>query len=534
MAVPGPTQPDRMYPVLLQVSKAANSELEFAGVLQALAKALLPIIPVDVLAVVTVEGGAVRSHAVHVGDGQAPGEPVEGAGGGGLRRALPQGPARLFPLAGSGVEAVGRTGRALVCEDIEAERAFPEDDRLLSFGLRSYVRSPLIVHERLIGTLAFCYFAPRRFSPEEVGLMEDLSAVIATAVSNSLAFAEISELRDQLRAENLLLKEEIDQEAMFEEIVGSSASLRRVLAAIERVAPTDASVLISGETGTGKELVARAIHRRSPRGQRAMIKVNCAALPETLIGSELFGHEKGAFTGALQRRIGRFEMAHRGSIFLDEIGELPPDMQAALLRILQDGEFERVGGSQTLHTDARVIAATNRDLGAAVAAGRFRSDLFYRLNVFPIEVPPLRLRRGDIPLLVNYFVARFSSRLGKKVSRIEKRTLDLLVSYSWPGNVREMQNLLERAMILCDGSVLRVEPEMLGSAARTPPRRQAPSSGDPFRETERELIESALAESLGRVSGPVGAAARLGVPASTLESKIRRLQIDKYRFRPRP
>src|SRR5437870_3754161 len=247
------------------------------------------------------------------------------------------------------------------------------------------------------------------------------------------------------------------REVMFEDIVGSSAALQGVFARLAKVAPTDSTVLITGETGTGKELIARAIHRRSDRSARALIKVSCAALPEALIGSELFGHEKGAFTGALARRVGRFELARGGSIFLDEIGELPPEMQVALLRVLQEGEFERVGGSQTIRTDARVIAATNRDLAAAVASGRFREDLFYRLNVFPIAMPPLRSRKGDIPMLVEYFAARYASRLGKRLETIDRRTMERLTAYPWPGNARELQNIIERAAILAEGGVLRVE-----------------------------------------------------------------------------
>jgi transcriptional regulator with GAF, ATPase, and Fis domain len=291
-------------------------------------------------------------------------------------------------------------------------------------------------------------------------------------------------------------------------------------------------VLITGETGTGKELVARAIHRRSRRAGRALITVNCAALPGTLIGSELFGHERGAFTGALQRRIGRFELADGGSIFLDEIGELPPEMQVALLRVLQEGEIERVGGAQTIRVDTRVIAATNRDLAAEAAAGRFRSDLFYRLNVFPIAVPALRERMEDVPILVEYFTSRFAARLGKKFLRIEKGAMDRILAYSWPGNVRELQNVIERAVILSEGDTLRVdEPLVAGGDGHGKAAASLPAS---LREQERRRIEEALAASGGRVSGAAGAAARLGVPATTLESRIKSLKIDKHRFRSSP
>lgn len=527
---------DERYRLLLRVSRAANSHLEFSGVLKALAEALRPMVPVDVIAVVTVDGDVLRPHAIHVVDGGGEaGESFQSVAARMLSCSPAEAGARVpnrFPLAGSAVEHVGRTGKALVSENLERERGFPEDERLLSFGLQSCVRCPLIVHDRLVGSIAFCNFLPRRFVPDEVELLEDISAVIATAVSNSLAYAEIEALKDQLHAENLLLREEIDQGAMFEEIVGSSPNIRKALAAIEKVAPTDSTVLITGETGTGKELIARAIHKRSRRSGRVMIKVNCAALPETLIASELFGHEKGAFTGAFERHIGRFEAANGATIFIDEVGELPAEMQVALLRVLQDGEFERVGGRQTLRTDVRVIAATNRDLPAAIANGRFRTDLFYRLNVFPIEAPPLRQRKEDIRLLVDYFVARFAARTGKKIRGIERKTMDLFTSYDWPGNVRELQNVLERAVILTDDGILRVEPGALGIPDWA--RRAGRTKVNLLREKDKELIEAALAQTQGRVSGPGGAAAKLGIPASTLESKIKRLRIDKYRFHSRP
>jgi formate hydrogenlyase transcriptional activator len=350
-------------------------------------------------------------------------------------------------------------------------------------------------------------------------------------VANALAFEEISRLTRQLQAENLALRQEIDERSMFEEIVGVSKALRDTLARVDKVAATDASVLITGETGTGKELVARAIHRHSRRANRALVAVNCAALPASLIASELFGHEKGAFTGALQRRLGRFELAAGGSIFLDEVGELPPEVQATLLRVLQEGTFERVGGSQPIATDARIIAATNRDLSAAVAAGTFRNDLFYRLNVFPIEIPPLRQRREDIPILVEYFAARYAARLGKRFESIEKSAMDRILAYSWPGNVRELQNVVERAAILSEGEVLRVDEPLIAGVASS--RGPVSPAGLPLpaglRELEKRQIEEALAQARGRVSGTGGAAALLGVPATTLESRIKRLGIDKRR-----
>jgi formate hydrogenlyase transcriptional activator len=331
---------------------------------------------------------------------------------------------------------------------------------------------------------------------------------------------------ERLRNENLVLREEIDRSSMFEEIVGSSKPMRQVVKQVEKVAPSDSTVLILGDTGTGKELIARALHRRSRRATRAFVRVNCAAIPQSLIASELFGHEKGAFTGALQRRLGRFEAADGGTIFLDEIGEIPMETQISLLRVLQEREFERVGSNHPIKVDVRLIAATNRDLPAAVAAGIFRQDLFYRLNVFPIAVPPLRERADDIPLLVEYFVGRYAKGTGKNIRRIGKDTLEQLRAYSWPGNIRELQNVVERAVILSDSDTFVVDESWLKREPSDSPR---PHEGlSALADREVEMIEAALAESHGLISGPSGAAAKLGIPRQTLESKIRRLGIDKY------
>jgi len=336
---------------------------------------------------------------------------------------------------------------------------------------------------------------------------------------------------ERLQNENIALREEIDRALMFDEIVGTSRPLKAVLSRITKVAPADSTVLITGETGTGKELIARSIHKRSQRFGRPFVSVNCAALPPTLVSSELFGHEKGAFTGATQRRLGRFEMADGGTIFLDEVGELLPDTQAALLRVLQEREFERVGGGQPIQVDVRVIAATNRDLNAAVAHGSFRQDLLYRLNVFPIEVPPLRERKEDILMLVEYFVQRYAKRAGKNIRSIDQKTLDLLQSYAWPGNIRELQNVIERSIILSSTDVFSVDELWLSK--RTPP--QVPRSErlptlSFGQRTEREIIEAALTETRGRVSGPSGAAAKLRIPSSTLATRIKTLKINKRQF----
>jgi len=343
------------------------------------------------------------------------------------------------------------------------------------------------------------------------------------------AFEEIKRLKDRLQDENLALREEIDQASMFEEIVGASGALKTVLSHVAKVAPTDSTVLISGETGTGKELIARAIHKHSRRAERAFVSLNCAATPPSLIASELFGHEKGAFTGAVQQRRGRFELAHSGTIFLDEIGEIPMDTQIALLRVLQERQVERVGGNRPIPVDVRVIAATNRDLSEAIAAGRFRSDLFYRLNVFPIVVPPLRKRREDIPILIEYFVKRFAEKMAKRIRRIDKRTLELCEGYSWPGNIRELQNIVERSVILCSGDTFSIDEAWLSSQAPVRPDRSGPLA-DALLDQEKDMIEAALAKSKGKVAGPRGAAATLGIPPSTLESKIKQLKIEKTRF----
>jgi len=343
------------------------------------------------------------------------------------------------------------------------------------------------------------------------------------------AFEEIKRLKDCLQDENLILREEIDQAFMVDDIVGSSPVLQSVFSSIVKVAPTDTTILISGETGTGKELIARAIHKRSRRSNQAFVGINCAAIPPSLIASELFGHEKGAFTGAVQQRRGRFELAHSGTIFLDEIGEVPVETQLALLRVLQERQFERVGGSRAIPVDVRIIAATNRDLSLAIAAGTFRSDLFYRLNVFPIQVPPLRKRTEDIPLLVEYFVKKFAEKMAKRITQIEKRTLELCQAYSWQGNVRELQNIVERSMILCTGDTFSIDEAWLSIEQPSRVDTSGPLT-QTLQEQEKEMIEAALAETRGKVAGAKGAAAKLGIPASTLESKIRQLKINKQNF----
>jgi PAS domain S-box-containing protein len=365
---------------------------------------------------------------------------------------------------------------------------------------------------------------------EFVGAITDITRHKQAQQELQRALQEIKRLKDRLFEENVALREEIDKTSMFEEIVGESAALRSVLARVTKVAPTDSTVLVTGETGTGKELIARAIHKRSQRAARPFVSVNCAAIPPSLIASELFGHEKGAFTGAMQRRIGRFELAEGGTIFLDEIGELLQETQISLLRVLQEREFERIGGAKAIRADVRVIAATNRDLQASIDAGAFRRDLYYRLNVFPLEMPPLRERQDDIPLLVQYFISRYALKAGKKIRQIHGATLESLKSYAWPGNIRELQNVIERSMIVCETETFTVDESWL---SQKPDQEFEPDSSlhKLSASQEKKAIETALVNARGRVSGPSGAAARLGIPASTLDSKIKALRINKHSFK---
>ena len=349
--------------------------------------------------------------------------------------------------------------------------------------------------------------------------------------SAAVFIADPKQSQERVQHENLALREGIDRAPICDEIVGTSSALKSVLSLVSKVAPTDASVLVTGETGTGKELIARAIHRRSRRASRAFVSVNCAAVPRDLIASELFGHERGSFTGALQRRLGRFELAEGGTIFLDEVGELPMETQIALLRVLQEHEFERVGGTRSIQTNVRVVAATNRNLLAAIVDGAFRSDLFYRLNVFPIEIAPLRERREDIPALVEYFINRCARSVGKNIKGIEKKSLDLLQSYPWPGNIRELQNVIERSVIMCETGDFSVDETWLAQQPVASESKGQSGLSQKLAAQEKEMIEAALSESGGQVFGPSGAAAMLGMPRSTVESKIRSLKINKNHFK---
>jgi len=392
---------------------------------------------------------------------------------------------------------------------------------LLTEGVQSVCCVPLTVRDHRLGTLDVGRFGAEPFNTEDAELLAAVANQVAVAVENSLAFQEIAALRDRMAAENVYLQEEIRTDHNFEDIIGEAESLKRVLEMVETVAPTESTVLISGETGTGKELIARAIHDRSARRERSLVKINCAAIPTGLLESELFGHERGAFTGAIAQRVGRFELAHGGTLFLDEIGDIPLELQPKLLRVLQEGEFERLGSTRTLQADVRLVAATNRNLGEMVGNGSFRRDLYYRLNVFPIALPPLRERRADIPHLVRYLAQRLARRMKKQIEIIPAETMEALCRYDWPGNVRELENLIERAVILTPGPVLRVPLAELRTE-----RSQHPAPGT-LEATEREAIVCALRETRWVIGGPEGAAARLGIKRSTLQSRMKKLGISR-------
>jgi formate hydrogenlyase transcriptional activator len=385
---------------------------------------------------------------------------------------------------------------------------------------------PLLLHERVLGALDICRRREDMFKPKDVELLSEVAKQIAIAVENAQAYREITELKDRLAKENLYLEEEVRTEHNFAEIVGESAVLRRVLKEVETVAPTGSTVLIGGETGTGKELIARALHDLSPRRDRTFVKLNCAAIPTGLLESELFGHEKGAFTGAITQKVGRFELAHQGTLFLDEVGDIPLELQPKLFRALQEQEFERLGGTRTIRVDVRLVAATNRDLAHMVADVRFRSDLYYRLNVFPVVLPPLRERTEDIPMLARHFTQRFARRMGRRIETIPDATMEALVHYPWPGNIREMQNVIERAVILSRGPELEIP---LSQFKQRPKAASADFSSAPstLEEAEREHILRALGETNWIIGGSAGAAFKLGMKRTTLQSKMRKLGIAR-------
>jgi formate hydrogenlyase transcriptional activator len=511
---------DRLQ-LLLEVTNSAISNLELRDVLRAVSATLRRVMHCDAVGVALpdAEGDRLRVYALDFPDSK-----------GFIQEET------LMPLGGSLAGQAFRTGKPVVLDRPDPAQVSPEDYRLIAGeGIQSSCLLPLISRQRRLGVLGLGRRQEHAFTPDEVAFLSQVASQVAIAVENALAYGQIAALKDQLAREKLYLEEEIRSELSFENIVGQSAALRRVLHQVETVAPTEATVLVTGETGTGKELIARAIHNLSQRRPHAFVKLNCAAIPTGLLESELFGHEKGAFTGAVMQRIGRFELANHGTIFLDEIGELPLEVQPKLLRVLQEQEFERLGSPRTLRTDARLIAATNRDLTAMVEARTFRADLFYRVNVFPVQVPPLRERPDDIPLLVRHFVLQFARRMHKTIETIPADTMQAFLQYPWPGNIRELQNILERAVILSPGPVLQVPhtdltprvPETMPMThdTRDPARRMPLRSA--LEETERLRILRALEETKWVMAGPHGAAVRLGLKRSTLQFRMQKLGISR-------
>ncbi|HXV78417.1 MAG TPA: sigma 54-interacting transcriptional regulator [Candidatus Binatia bacterium] len=504
-------QSEEKHRVLLEINNAIVTHLDRANLFEAIAQAVGKAVSFDrmSLALLDRKQDVLRIYGL--------------AGDEFVKRPLPLG--AEFPRQGSHLAPILDERRPHMRRDLQSERRVGVEEQLFKAGLRSTVAVPLIAQREPFGTLNFGSRSPDAYSVADAEFLMEVSQQVALAVQNMLAYEQITELKARLERENLYLQEEIKTQHKFQHFVGQSSAIGKVLKAIETVAPTDANVLILGETGTGKELVARAIHELSPVGDKALVKVNCAALPSELIESELFGHEKGAFTGALSRKIGRFELADGGTIFLDEIGDLPLHLQAKLLRVLQEGEFERVGGTQTTKVQVRVIAATNRELANEVRAGKFRSDLFYRLNVFPLEIPPLRARRADIPLLVDSFLTKYAKKLGKHFDGVSQATMDELLKYSWPGNVRELQNVVEHAAIVAKGPKVSIE---LGPGLDVSTSAQV-SSHSTLRDVERAHILRVLKDAGWRISGQKGAATVLGLHPSTLQSRMQKLGIKRTR-----
>jgi formate hydrogenlyase transcriptional activator len=502
--------------LLLDVTNAVVTHLDTRELFRAVAPALRRCVSADVaaLSLYDPEAGVLRHHVC-----DSPDDFCE-------RSKVPM--ATESTLDGSASGYVFKTGRPRVFSPADLD-SFPESAFIRARGINSACAVPLATAQGILGTLSLGAFSHDAFSADQFPLLTRVAGQIAIAVRNAVSFEQIEGLNAQLAREKLYLEDEIRSDYQFDEIIGRSPALARVLREIQTVAPTDSTVLIAGETGSGKELVARAIHQLSGRREHAFVKLNCAAIPTGLLESELFGHEKGAFTGAISQRIGRFELANRGTVFLDEVGEIPLELQPKLLRVLQEREFERLGSTRTLRTDARLIAATNRDLAALASEQKFRQDLFYRLNVFPITVPPLRDRRDDIPMLVRHFAQQFSRRMKKNIEAIPSETMESLTRYDWPGNIRELQNLIERAVILSTGATLRVPMEALSSPqdSSTPAETAEPSADDDgtLAAADRRHIIAALEKANWVIAGPNGAAARLGVKRSTLQFRMRKLGI---------
>jgi formate hydrogenlyase transcriptional activator len=500
----------QQYRTLLAVSQAIVSQRDLHVLFHELADRLHQVARFDYLALVLhdAESNTMRLHVLETC------EPV------------PPGTVIVLPTEEDPAGLVWQSQRPLITSCVAELRRWPRLlDIVQPYGVQSYCWLPLTTARRRLGTLNFTSKQVGAYDVADLDFLQHVADQVAVAVENALAFQEIEALNDRLHRENIYLEEEARAENNFGEIVGESVALRRVLKEVETVAPTDSTVLIRGETGTGKELIARALHELSPRRGNNFVKLNCAAIPTGLLESELFGHEKGAFTGAICQKVGRFELAHQGTLFLDEVGDIPPELQPKLLRVLQEQEFERLGSTKTIKVDVRMVAATNRDLAWMVADGTFRADLYYRLNVFPVVLPPLRERPDDIPQLVRHFTQRFARRMGRRIETIPSAVMDALVRYPWPGNVRELQNVIERAVILSLGPSLRIPPGDLQPAA-TQAAAAAPAAVS-LADAEREHILSALRQTGWVLGGPEGAAARLGMKRSTLYKKMKKLGISR-------
>ncbi|MCB9865494.1 MAG: sigma 54-interacting transcriptional regulator [Phycisphaerales bacterium] len=502
---------EQRYRALLAVSQAIASHRELATLFHELASQLVQVVRYDYLSLVLHDATSdlMRLHVL------------------GSRQAVAPQPVIELNPKDDPAGQVWRTQQPLITANLAELKRWPQLlERVQPYGLESFCWLPLTTARRRLGALVFIAAQPAAYSPGELPFLQLVANQVAVAVENALAFEEIEGLRDKLAKEKAYLEEEVRTEHDFGDIVGENATLKAILKQVETVAPTDSAVLIHGETGTGKELIARAVHDLSPRSGRTFMKLNCAAIPTGLLESELFGHEKGAFTGAISQKIGRFELAHQGTLFLDEVGDIPLELQPKLLRVLQEQEFERLGGVKTIRVNVRLVAATNRDLREMIAEGQFRRDLYYRLNVFPICLPPLRERTDDIPRLVRHFTQLFARRMGRRIETIPTSVMKALVHYPWPGNVRELQNVIERAVILSPGPELQVPMSDL-PPAEMPIEAEPAATGVTLTDAEREHILRALHSTNWVLGGPDGAAARLGMKRSTLHWKMKKLGISR-------
>jgi formate hydrogenlyase transcriptional activator len=503
----------QQYRALLAVAEAIVSHRDLHALFHDLASRLHRVVRFDYL-ILVLHDAARNGMRLHVLETAEPKSPPTGV---------------LTPIEEAPSGFVWQTQQPLIIANMADENRWPmlQEQLFRPYGVTSFCCVPLTTARQRLGALAFASRQSAAYESADLDFLRLVANQVAVAVENALAFDCIEKLKEKLTQEKIYLEEEIRTEHNFEEIVGESAALRRVLKEVETVAPTDSTVLVRGETGTGKELIARALHDLSPRRARTFVKINCASIPTGLLESELFGHEKGAFTGAIAQKVGRFELAHQGTLFLDEVGDIPPELQPKLLRVLQEQEFERLGSTRTVRVDVRLVAATNRDLASMAANGQFRSDLFYRLNVFPVLLPPLRERKDDIPRLVRHFAQKVARRMGRRIETIPAEAMNALVQYPWPGNIRELENVIERAVILSSGPALHINRDDLKAAAA---QAEVPASATlTLADAERDHILGALRETSWVLGGPNGAAARLAMKRTTLQSKMKKLGISRPR-----